>query len=103
MSLSSSRTPYASISKKTAGDGPLRSGWQMKVSISPSLVVMSWVFSIKRCLLVRRSQGVAKFTCAALFWTATWWEEHIWQVEHADAFRGTGFVGQGRINPLRCE
>src|ERR1700730_10775582 len=46
MSLSSSRTPCASIRKKTAGDGPLRSGWQMKVSISPSLVVMSSVFSI---------------------------------------------------------
>ena len=29
-----------------AGDGPLRSGWQMKVSIAPSLVVMSSVFSI---------------------------------------------------------
>ena len=42
----------------------MRSGWQMKVSIAPSLVVMSSVFSIKRCLLVRRSQGVAKFICA---------------------------------------
>src|SRR5580704_758314 len=46
MSLSSSRTPCASISKKTAGDGPLRSGWQMKVSIAPSLVVLFRVFSI---------------------------------------------------------
>src|ERR1700738_972619 len=46
MSLSSSRMPGASISKNTAGNEPPRSGRQMKVSISPSLVVMSRVSSI---------------------------------------------------------
>src|SRR5438132_253968 len=46
MSRNSSRTPCASISRKTAGNGPPRSGRQMKVSIAPSLVAMSRVCSI---------------------------------------------------------
>src|SRR5580693_4636768 len=77
MSLSSSRIPCASISKKTAGDGPLRSGWQMKVSISPSFVVMSRVFSIKRFL-----------SFADL------------KVEHADAL--ALLVSSGKAGLIRC-
>ena len=46
MSRNSSRMPGASISNKTAGYGPPRSGWQIKVSIAPSLVAMSRVCSI---------------------------------------------------------
>src|SRR5438309_2641099 len=46
MSRNSSRTPCASISRKTAGNGPPRSGRQMKVAIAPSLVAMSRVCSI---------------------------------------------------------
>src|SRR5271165_3434064 len=38
--------PGASISRNTAGNGPPRSGWQMNVSIAPSLVAMSSVCSI---------------------------------------------------------
>src|SRR6266849_4410568 len=48
MSRSSSRMPGASISRNTAGNGPLRSGRQMNVSISPASVIMSTVSSIIR-------------------------------------------------------
>src|SRR5215472_5815950 len=43
---SSSRMPGASIISITTGCGPPRSGWVMKVSIAPSLVAMSRVWSI---------------------------------------------------------
>src|SRR5579862_1112005 len=46
MSRSSSRIPCASINSITAGNGPPRSGWQMKVSIAPAVVAMSRVLSI---------------------------------------------------------
>src|SRR5271154_3947573 len=46
MSRNSSRIPGASISSITAGCGPPRSGWQIKVSIAPSAVVTSSVCSI---------------------------------------------------------
>src|SRR5919202_2481931 len=46
MSYSSSRMPGASISRKTAGCGPCRSGWTMKVSIVPVRVAMSRISSI---------------------------------------------------------
>src|SRR5262245_13799292 len=45
MSYSSSRIPGASIRNRTGGKAA-RSGWQMKVSMAPSLVGMSRVFSI---------------------------------------------------------
>src|SRR5882672_645267 len=38
--------PGASIRNRTGGYGPPRSGWQTKVSIAPSLVGISRIFSI---------------------------------------------------------
>src|SRR5689334_22453009 len=46
MSYSSSRMPGASISRKTAGCGPCRSGWTMNVFTVPARVAMSWMSSI---------------------------------------------------------
>src|SRR5216683_1604631 len=54
MSRNSSRIPGASISRKTAGNGPPCSGWQRKVSIAPSFVARSRVASIIAILRASR-------------------------------------------------
>src|SRR5437764_6012386 len=46
MSNSSSRRPQISIRTKTDGNGPPCSGWQTKVSIRPSEVLISVIDSI---------------------------------------------------------
>src|SRR5262249_12702260 len=69
MSRSSSRTPGASISMNTAGNGPPRSGRHTKVSIAPDLVAMwrvcSIMVSVQCVLLLGRCPDMASsLTCA---------------------------------------